>query len=105
MGYFEKFSRGCLYDIEDKSKSHECFKNWKSSVGSSTMEAAIIVNGFKENERMYGIRYHKSIADGDSSVYQQILETRLYKNRTVEKIENHLLRNFCKKMRETRRRG
>ncbi|KAE9522691.1 hypothetical protein AGLY_016913 [Aphis glycines] len=66
------------------------------------MEAAVIVNGFRESESMYGIRYLKLIADGDSSVYKQILEARPYKNRTVEKIEckNHLLRNFCKKMRE-----
>jgi len=66
------------------------------------MEAAVIINGFRESESMYGIRYHKLIADGDSSVYKQILEARPYKNRTVEKIEckNHLLRNFCKKMRE-----
>ncbi|CAI6370686.1 unnamed protein product [Macrosiphum euphorbiae] len=66
------------------------------------MEAAVVVNGFKESERMYGIRYRKLIADGDSSVYKKFLEARPYKKSTVEKIEckNHFLRNFCKKIRE-----
>lgn len=42
------------------------------------------------------------IADGDNSCYQMILESRPYKNVTVEKIEcrNHLLRNYCNKLRE-----
>jgi len=103
MGVKNKFHATCArMKIGDKVKIHECYKNWKSSDGSSAMEAAVIVNGFRESERMYGIRYHKLIADGDKSVYKQILEARPYKNRTVEKIEckNHLLRNFCKKMRE-----
>lgn len=35
-------------------------------------------------------------------MYKKILETRLYKNRTVEKVEcrNHLLRNLCNKFRD-----
>lgn len=66
------------------------------------MEASIVVDGFKQSESMYGIRYHKLIADGDSSVYKQILDSRPYKHLTVEKVEcrNHLLRNLCKKLRE-----
>lgn len=66
------------------------------------MEASIIVEGFKNSEKMYGLRYHKLIADGDSSVYQKILESRPYKNITVEKVEcrNHLLRNLCNKLKD-----
>lgn len=69
---------------------------------SSGMEASIIVEGFKNSEKMYGIRYHKLIADGDSSVSQKILESRPYKNITVEKVEcgNHLLRNLCNKLKD-----
>jgi len=103
MGVKNKFCAICArMKIGDKVKDHECYKNWKSSDGSSAVEAAVVVNGFKESERMYGIKYHKLIADGDSSVYKNILEARPYKNRTLEKIEckNYLLRNFCKKMRE-----
>ncbi|KAL4091408.1 hypothetical protein QTP88_026104 [Uroleucon formosanum] len=103
MAVKNKFCATCVRTkIEDKPKDHKCFKNWKSSDGSSAMEAAIIIEGFKQSESMYGIRYHKLIADGDSSVYKQILDARPYKNLTVEKVEcrNHLLRNFCKKLKE-----
>lgn len=66
------------------------------------MEAAVIVEGFCRSEEMYGIKYTKLIADGDSSVYKKILDAHPYKNKTVEKIEctNHLLRNFCNKLKE-----
>lgn len=103
MGVKNKFCATCARTkTEDKAKNHQCFKNWKSSDGSSAMEAAVVVEGFKESERMYGIRYHKLIGDGDSSVYKQILDARPYKNLTIEKIEckNHLLQNFCKKLKE-----
>ena len=64
------------------------------------MEAAIIVEGFKCSEEMYGLQYHQLIADGDSSVYKKILEAKPYKDTGVQKIEckNHLLRNYCNKM-------
>lgn len=64
------------------------------------MEAAIICEGFKRSEEMYKIRYAKLIADGDSSVYKKILESRPYKHLTVEKVEckNHLLRNMCTRL-------
>lgn len=103
MGVKNKFCATCARTkTEDKVKNHQCFKNWKSSDGSSAKEAAVVVEGFKESERMYGIRYHKLIGYGDSSVYKQILDARPYKNLTIEKIEckNHLLRNFCKKLKE-----
>lgn len=66
------------------------------------MEDSIIVEGFNKSEEMYGLRYHKLIADSDSSVYHKILESRPYKNITVEKVEcrNHLLRNLCNKLKD-----
>lgn len=81
-------------------KDHTCFKNWTGS--SSSMEAATIVEGFLSSEEMYGVRYTKMIADGDSSVYHNILQARPYDNLTVQKIEcrNHLMRNYCNKIRE-----
>lgn len=103
MGVKNKFCATCAKTkIEDEAKNHQYFKNWKSFDGSSAMEAAVVVQGFKESERMYGIRYHKLIDDGDSSVYKQILDARPYKNLTIEKIEckNNLLRNFSKKLKE-----
>ena len=49
---------------------------------------------------MYGIKYHRSIGDGDSSVYSKIVEARPYVDTTIEKIEcrNHLLRNYPTKL-------
>lgn len=61
-----------------------------------------IVEGFLLSEEMYGVRYSKLIADGDSSVYSKILEYRPYDTLTVEKVEcrNHLLRNYSNKLRD-----
>lgn len=38
---------------------HDCAKNWPLSSSSSHMEALIIVDGFVQSEKMYGIRYNK----------------------------------------------
>lgn len=103
MGVKNKFCSTCARTKDgDKPKKHTCFKNWKTSDGSSGMEASIIVEGFKESEQVRGIRYHKFIADGDSNVYKRILDSRPYKNLTIQKVEcrNHLLRNLCKKLRD-----
>lgn len=87
---------------DDSLTVHKCTKNWPATNSSSGMESSIIVEGFLQSEKMYGIRYNKFIADGDSSVYKKILEARPYKNLTVEKVEcrNHLLRNFCNKLKD-----
>lgn len=67
---------------------------------STSMESALVCEGFQKSEEMYNIRYAKLIADGDSSVYKKILECRPYKHLTVQKVEckNHLLRNMCSKL-------
>lgn len=82
----------------EPQKEHKCFKNWSGS--SSSMEAATIVEGFLVSEEMYGAKYGKLIADGDSSVYKRILEVNPYDDVAVEKVEcrNHLLRNYCNKL-------
>lgn len=103
MGVKNNFCSTCARTKDgDKQKNHTCFKNWKTSDGSSGMEASIIVEGFKESEQVHGIRYHKCIADGDSNVYKRILDSHPYKNLTIQKLEcrNHLLRNVCKKLKD-----
>ena len=82
---------------------HKCWKNWSNS--SSSMEADIIVEGFKQSENMYGAKYWRLVADGDSNVYKRILDARPYSNITVQKIEcrNHLLRNFCNNLKEVQK--
>lgn len=87
---------------KDKAEEHHCWKNWNINDSSAGMETSMVVEGFRKSEEMYGVRYHKLIADGDSSVYKTILDAYLIKNITVEKVEcrNHLLRNLCNKLRE-----
>lgn len=79
-------------------KEHECNTNYRGP--SSGMEADIIVEGFKECEQ-FGARFHKLIADGDSSTYKILRDIRVYKNPdlVIEKVEcvNHLCRNFRSK--------
>lgn len=80
---------------DEPVKEHACNINYKGP--SSGMEADIIVEGFKECEKL-GARFHKMIADGDSSTYKTLRDLRLYKypDLVIEKLEcvNHLCRNF-----------
>lgn len=81
-------------------KDHKCYKNYSGS--STGMEANIISEGFKRSIEMHQVIYSRFIADGDSSTYSKILETRPYPDVTVEKIncKNHILRNFCNKLQQ-----
>ncbi|KAF4530437.1 hypothetical protein B566_EDAN018090, partial [Ephemera danica] len=87
---------------EANSSDHTCYKNWDSKMSASSMESAIIVEGFGMSEEMYGLKYNKLIGDGDSSVHKRLIEAHPYDNFEVQKIEckNHLLRNYAKKLRE-----
>lgn len=101
MGVRNKFCASCARTkSEERPKEQVCFKNWKNSDGSSAMEASIVVERFKQSESTYGIRYHRLIAVGDSSVYKKILDALPYKNVEKGECRNHLLRNFCKKLRD-----
>lgn len=53
---------------KDEPKKHKCWKNWSMLDSSAGMETSIVVEGFRKSEELYGLRYHKLIADGDSSV-------------------------------------
>ncbi|CAH1109499.1 unnamed protein product [Psylliodes chrysocephalus] len=79
---------------------HKCYKNWDST--STGMETDIIVEGFRCSLEMYGLIFLRLVGDGDSSMYNKLVKTRPYANTLVQKIEckNHLLRNFCRKLRE-----
>lgn len=79
---------------------HKCYKNWSES--STSMESDIIVEGFNRSIEMHGLKFHKLIGDGDSSVHQKLLEARPYGTLLIQKIEcrNHMMRNFSKKIRE-----
>lgn len=81
-------------------REHHCFKTWGRDTSSGSMEQHIVVSGFKASIEMHNVMYKTLIADGDSSVYQMILDANPYEGVRVEKIEccNHLLRNFCTKL-------
>lgn len=98
--YYSVKNKYCLICTRSVNKSeqppeHTCFMNYSGP--STGMESSIIVEGFKESLAQHGVIYHKFVADGDSSTYKRILESRPYGDLIVTKIEckNHLLRNFC----------
>ncbi|XP_063414164.1 uncharacterized protein LOC134696586 isoform X2 [Mytilus trossulus] len=73
---------------------HTCFKNW--SEDSQSMEADIVLEGFKQAESKHGLRYIRVVGDGDSSVYARIREEVPGWGRYVEKEEcaNHTCKCF-----------
>ena len=68
---------------------HICFKNWSHS--SSEMEPDIISEGFKQAEKVHGVRYTRFIGDGDSSVHSTLIQCVPGWGRYIKKMEcaNH----------------
>ena len=68
---------------------HRCYRNWSES--SSEMETSTIVEGFKEAEKVHGVRYMRFVGDGDSSVYPTLLLEVPVWGRYIKKLEcaNH----------------
>lgn len=70
-----KYCTTCV-QVQKRGKEvpeHTCFKNWDGS--SSSMETDIIVEGFKQVEERYGLRYIRFVGDGDSSVYPTLVSS------------------------------
>lgn len=74
---------------------HECKKNFVGP--SSSMEAAIIIEGFQYCDKL-GARFKEYIADGDSSTHKNLTELKIYQEpeQPIEKDDccNHLGRNY-----------
>ncbi|KAF4528815.1 hypothetical protein B566_EDAN017281 [Ephemera danica] len=87
---------------EKEPGEHTCYRNYPVDQSAGSMESAIIAEGFCNSMDMYGLKYGRLIGDGDCSVHKKILELNPYCNIQVEKLEctNHLLRNYCQKLRE-----
>lgn len=102
VGVHNKYCSFCSwYEKRDKQpRQHNCCKTWGRDESSSSMEQHIVVTGFCGSIETHKLIYKTLIADGDSSVYQAILDGNPYLNIRVDKIEcsNHLLRNFCNKI-------
>lgn len=103
VGVKNKYCQLCEKYIVSKRDipQHSCYKNWNGT--STSMEAEIILEGFRCSLDMHGVMYKKIIGDGDSSVYNKIKNSKPYgPNVYIEKIEcrNHILRNYCNKIKE-----
>lgn len=77
---------------------------------STSMEADIIVDGFRQSIDMHNLIYSNIIGDGDSSVIKKIQLAKPYgKDVSIKKIEctNHILRNYSVRLRDmsTRRKS
>lgn len=64
---------------------HDCHKNHSGS--STSMEQSILVEGFKVSIAERNLIYNTLIADGDSSTYKNILESRPYPNVSFHDID------------------
>ena len=65
--------------------THQCYRNWSGS--STSMEADIILEGFRQSEEMHGLRYLWLIGDGDSSVYHSVVTGVPSYGRDITKVE------------------
>lgn len=73
------------------------------------MEPKLVVDGLKECDRKFGIRIHRLVGDGDSSVISEILKANIYQNPNLkpDKLEcsNHVERNTRGHLRELCKKG
>lgn len=87
VGVRNKYCTACTQGVS--KEKHECFKNWDQS--SSQMEADIILEAFKQAEKVHGLRYIRFIGDGDSSVHSTLIQGVPGWGRFITKLEcaNH----------------
>lgn len=73
VGVQNKYCSVCAQTAKHKHKSrkHDCYKNWDGP--SSSIETEILVQGFSEAEKQYGLRYTLFTGDGDSSVHTNLI--------------------------------
>lgn len=101
MGIRNKFCAVCqrAESTEKEVSVHKCFKNWEGT--STSMEADIIVEGFRQSMSMHNVIFNKLIGDGDSSVMKKLSLAKPYgPDIFIKKIEcvNHILRNYCNRI-------
>ncbi len=96
VGVRNKYCSVCaLADKENRApQDHDCHKNWDGP--SSSMETDIIVEGFKEAESKYGLRYTAFIGDGDSSIHPNLITGVPVWGHAIEKSEcaNHAIKCY-----------
>ena len=96
VGVRNKYCSVCVQaEKQDREpQHHDCHKNWDGP--SSSMETDILVEGFKEAESKYGLRYTTFIGDGDSSVHASLLTEVPVWGHTIRKVEcaNHAIKCY-----------
>ena len=66
------WEQGYAVDVLKASpEKHKCYKECDAS--SSEMETDIFLEGFIQCEKVHGVRYMHFIADGDRSVYPNLI--------------------------------
>ena len=73
LGVRNKYCSVCAHSAKHNTEppQHDCYRNWDGP--SSSMETDILVQGFIEAERKYGLRYTTFTGDGDSSVHVSLI--------------------------------
>ena len=96
MGVRNKYCSTCARaDKENQPpQEHDCYKNWDGP--SESMETDIILQGFKEAETKYGLRYTTFIGDGDSSLHPNLISGVLGWGHVITKSEcaNHAMKCY-----------
>lgn len=96
IGVRNKYCSVCAQKGKDNTshREHNCYKNWEGS--SSSMESDIILDGFKEAEIKYGLRYTTFTADGDTLVYPNLITGVPMWGHAIQKVEcaNHAIKCY-----------
>ncbi|CAG9130993.1 unnamed protein product [Plutella xylostella] len=89
--YCASSGAGAIVGMYSKT-SHICFKNFDGP--STAMEAAVITEGFKSSLDDHGLIYNQYVADGYSSTYASIRNSRPYESVTGQlRITGHSRRS------------
>ena len=99
VGIRNKYCTTCHRGLQHK---YPCYKNWEMAAPSTAMETDAILEGFKCSVANHNLIYRTIVTDGDSSVYNAIIDSKVYSEYGIipKKIccSNHLLKNLVKKI-------
>lgn len=67
------------------AKGHECAKNHDSSPGAMEGAGALVI--FQRSESLHELKYTKYLGDGDSKAYKTVVDSRVYGETVIDKLE------------------
>ena len=96
IGVRNKYCSICAINNRNEKPipTHQRYRDWSGS--STSMEANIILEGFRQSEEMHGLWYLWLIGDGDSSVYHSVVMGVPSYGRDITKVEcaNHAVKCY-----------